>query len=64
MDEWIEEHLEDRECEVLFARLFPHGFAGEDVMAELAPAGWEQAEAPKPNLPINAHGAVFRLLAA
>ena len=48
MDEWIEEHLEDRECEVLFARLFPHGFAGEDGMAELAPAGWEQA----PFLPI------------
>lgn len=25
----------------LFAKLFPHGFAGDDIFAELAPDGWE-----------------------
>jgi hypothetical protein len=41
MSEWIEDRLSDNECERIFARLFPHGFGGEDVLAEIAPAGWE-----------------------
>jgi len=28
------------ECLTLFACLFPKGFAGEDVLAEIAPEGW------------------------
>jgi hypothetical protein len=31
------------EREALFAALFPRGFAGDDVLAELAPSGWESA---------------------
>lgn len=31
------------ESEALFADLFPQGFAGDDVLAELAPAGWEHS---------------------
>jgi len=34
-----EELYTDRECENLFASLFPNGFAGEDVLAEIAPEG-------------------------
>ena|SRR5438445_6469675 len=30
----------DEECLTLFACLFPKGFAGEDVLAEIAPEGW------------------------
>ena len=30
----------DEECLTLFASLFPKGFAGEDVLAEIAPEGW------------------------
>lgn len=33
--------LDDQECHELFAALFPHGFAGQDVLEELAPCGWE-----------------------
>ena len=28
------------ECEADFTRLFPHGFAGQDVLDDLAPEGW------------------------
>ena len=31
------------ECFALFAELFPQGFDGADVLAELAPAGWERS---------------------
>ena len=31
------------ECDKLFAVLFPNGFAGEDVLAEIAPEGWPQS---------------------
>jgi hypothetical protein len=31
------------ECDELFAILFPNGFAGEDVLAEIAPEGWSQS---------------------
>jgi hypothetical protein len=37
------ERLTDDELYALFDRLFPHGFAGADVRAELAPEGWEQS---------------------
>jgi hypothetical protein len=30
----------EQECLTLFADLFPKGFAGEDVLAEIAPEGW------------------------
>ena len=30
----------DAECQTLFAFLFPAGFAGKDVLEEIAPEGW------------------------
>ena len=33
----------DAECEAEFARLFPYGFAGQDVLDEIAPEGWEHS---------------------
>src|SRR5215467_5028917 len=36
-------HYTDEECDKLFAVLFPNGFAGEDVLAEIAPEGWAQS---------------------
>ncbi len=38
------ERLSDDEIKAEFAILFPHGWAGSDVLAELAPRGW--AESP------------------
>ena len=35
--------LSDHELNVLFDRLFPQGFAGADVLAEVAPEGWEHS---------------------
>jgi hypothetical protein len=35
--------LTDRELYALFDRLFPHGFAGSDVLAEIAPEGFEHS---------------------
>ncbi len=35
--------LTDAELREFFARLFPHGFAGADVLTEIAPVGWEQS---------------------
>ena len=32
--------LSEAECFAEFDRLFPHGFAGEDVLREIAPQGW------------------------
>jgi hypothetical protein len=37
------DRLSDRECEAVFDRLFPFGFAGTDVLAEIAPDGWDQS---------------------
>ena len=37
------EELSERECVALVKRLFPRGLAGEDVIAELAPEGWERS---------------------
>jgi hypothetical protein len=39
----VDVHYTDKECEELFAGLFPDGFAGEDVLTEIAPEGWEQS---------------------
>jgi hypothetical protein len=33
----------DAECQTLFAPLFPAGFAGEDVLKEIAPEGWQHS---------------------
>ena len=33
----------EADLEAEFDRLFPHGFAGPDVLQELAPAGWENS---------------------
>lgn len=41
--ERVEERLTDHELCALFDRLFPCGFAGADVLAEIAPEGWEQS---------------------
>jgi hypothetical protein len=38
-----EERYTDTECDSLFAVLFPNGFGGEDVLAEIAPEGWPQS---------------------
>lgn len=35
--------LTDPELHALFDRLFPHGFCGADVLAEIAPEGWEHS---------------------
>jgi hypothetical protein len=35
--------LNDPELKALFDRMFPHGFAGQDVFAELAREGWEKS---------------------
>lgn len=37
------ERLTDAELKASFDRLFPHGFAGADVLAEIAPDGWEKS---------------------
>ena len=38
-----EERFTDEECASLFAVLFPNGFAGQDVLAEIAPEGYPQS---------------------
>lgn len=43
MDDWQAKRLTDAELKEFFYRLFPHGFAGADVLAELAPEGWEHS---------------------
>jgi hypothetical protein len=43
MNEWQDKRLTDRELHTFFDRLFPHGFAGADVLAEIAPEGWERS---------------------
>jgi hypothetical protein len=35
--------MSEAEVHALFDRLFPHGFAGQDVLDEIAPQGWEQS---------------------
>ena len=35
--------LTDAEVYAFFDRLFPRGFAGADMFAEVAPGGWEQS---------------------
>jgi len=35
--------MSDAELHALFDRLFPHGFAGQDVVDEIAPNGWQQS---------------------
>jgi hypothetical protein len=37
------ERLTDAELHAFFDRLFPNGFAGDDVLTELAPDGWERS---------------------
>ena len=41
MDDWRAKRLTDAELKEFFERLFPHGFAGADVLTEIAPSGWE-----------------------
>jgi hypothetical protein len=43
MSEFDEKSYSDPELEEEFARLFPRGFAGPDVLQELAPGGWENS---------------------
>lgn len=37
------EQVSEQECAAVLARLFPSGLAGEDVIAEVAPEGWERS---------------------
>jgi hypothetical protein len=43
MDEYAAQRYTDAECEAVFTDLFPQGFAGQDVLDDIAPAGWEQS---------------------
>lgn len=43
MDDRRDKRLTGRELDALFDRLFPHGSAGADVLAEIAPDGWEHS---------------------
>src|SRR2546422_374470 len=43
MDDWQTTRLTDAELKEFFDRLFPHGFSGTDVLAEIAPEGWEKS---------------------
>jgi hypothetical protein len=43
MNEEPANRMSDAELKGFFGRLFPSGFAGPDVLAEIAPAGWEQS---------------------
>ena len=43
VDDWQAKRLTDAELKEFFDRLFPHGFAGADVLAEIAPDGWEKS---------------------
>ena len=43
MQECHRERLTDAELYALFDHLFPHGFSGADVLAEIAPDGWERS---------------------
>jgi hypothetical protein len=57
VDEQRVKRLSDDELHALFDRLFPRGFAGPDVLDEIAPNGWERS-------PLSAcfHPSVERLL--
>ena len=35
--------MSEADVHVMFDRLFPRGFAGPDVLDEIAPKGWEQS---------------------
>lgn len=39
-DDWYANRLDEAEQKAFFDQLFPNGFAGEDVLAEIAPEGW------------------------
>jgi hypothetical protein len=43
VDKRQKKRLTDAELPALFDRLFPHGFAGPDVLEEIAPDGWDSA---------------------
>jgi hypothetical protein len=43
MDDLHDKRLTDEELKEFFDRLFPHGFAGADVIQEIAPRGWEKS---------------------
>lgn len=43
MGDCHDKRLKDDELNEFFGRLFPHGFAGEDVIQEIAPGGWENS---------------------
>ncbi len=43
MEDWQTTRLTDTELKAFFDRLLPNGFAGVDVVRELAPEGWENS---------------------
>jgi len=42
-EDWQSKRLADAELKAFFDALFPQGFAGADVLAEIAPHGWEHS---------------------
>jgi hypothetical protein len=47
VDDDLKGRLTDAELHEFFERLFPHGFAGADVVAEVAVDGWERVAAAR-----------------
>lgn len=43
MDEGCEKRLSNAELHAMFDTMFPQGFAGPDVLSELAPEGWRRS---------------------
>src|SRR5258705_10922002 len=43
MDDRQTDRLVDAELHAFFGRPLPYGFAGADVVAEIAPEGWDQS---------------------
>jgi hypothetical protein len=43
VNDWQAKRLTDAELREFFDRLFPHGFAGTDVLTEVAPEGWKKS---------------------
>lgn len=43
MDTRETKRLTDPELHALFDRMFPRGFAGADVLADIAPDGWTRS---------------------
>jgi hypothetical protein len=43
MNDFERDRYSDQQCVDAFRDLFPQGFAGADVIAEIAPEGWDRS---------------------